>query len=71
MKVSLRSTLGNSEGDVLRDVDNLGIKNDFLLVRAGYIGNIDLESAVRAFTVKRKKDSSLLMECLVAPRAVV
>lgn len=71
MEVRIRSTLASAEGDVLRELDNVPLQGDFLLVRAGYMGNIDLDSAVKAFTVRRKKDPSLLMDCLVAPRSVV
>lgn len=69
MSIRIRQTQATSEGDVMREVDGLAIAGDWLLVKAGYIGNLDLETAVTEFTAKRKKDPSLLMDCVVASRA--
>ena len=67
MEIVLRSTSATTQGDVLREVDALGLAADFLLVRAGYIGNLHLAQLVKRFTQKRKKDPGLAMECLLAP----
>lgn len=69
MSIRIRQTQAITEGDVMREVDSLALTGDWLLVKAGYIGNLNLEQAVTDFTAKRKKDPSLLMECLVASRA--
>lgn len=53
----------------MREVDGLALAGDWLLVKAGYIGNLDLETAVTEFTARRKKDPSLLMDCVVTSRA--
>lgn len=69
MSIRIRQTQAVSEGDVMREVDGLALTGDWLLVKAGYIGNLDLEKAVTDFTAKRKKDPSLLMDCIVTSRA--
>ena len=69
MKIRIRSTQAYTEGDVMREVDGFGITGNWLLVKAGYIGNLNLEQAVNDFTVKRKKDPGLLMDCVLAPRS--
>lgn len=69
MSIRIRQTQAISEGDVMREIDSLAIAGDWLLVKAGYIGNLDLETAVTDFTAKRKKDPSLLMDCIVTSRA--
>lgn len=61
--------MAGTEGDVIREVDGLALTGDYLLVRAGFVGNLDLEKAVEDFTARRKKDPGLLMECLVSPRS--
>jgi translation initiation factor eIF-2B subunit epsilon len=63
--VILRATSALSAGDVLREADSLPLAGDFLLVRAGYVGNLDLQQAVNDFAEKRRKDNGLVMECLV------
>ncbi|KAI5474655.1 hypothetical protein MNV49_002699 [Pseudohyphozyma bogoriensis] len=70
--VVLRPTTASTPGDVLREVDGLGILSpaDFLVVQAGYVGNVDLAGKVAEFTKKRKEDPYLLMSCVVAPRKV-
>lgn len=52
----------------MREVDGLALPGDWLLVKAGYMGNIDLAKVVNDFTAKRKRDPGLLMECVVAPK---
>lgn len=54
----------------MREVDSLGIlaPADFLVVQAGYVGNIDLAEKVKEFTERRKVDPTLAMSCVVAPR---
>lgn len=66
MEVHIRYTDAGSQGDVLRDADGLKITADFLLVQAGYIGNLDLQSAHERFAEKRKADPNLVMDCLLA-----
>lgn len=68
--VVLRPTQASTPGDVLREVDSLGIlaPTDFLVVQAGYVGNVNLEEKVKEFTERRVRESSLAMSCLVAPR---
>lgn len=68
MNIRLRTTMASTEGDVMREVDSLALPGDWLLVRAGYIGNLDLARAVTDFTARRKKTPGLLMECLVCRR---
>ncbi|KAK9898669.1 hypothetical protein P389DRAFT_178044 [Cystobasidium minutum MCA 4210] len=68
MTIRIKQTQAISEGDVMREVDGLALAGDWLLVKAGYIGNLELETAVTDFTAKRKKDPSLLMECIVTSR---
>lgn len=57
---------------MLREVDSLGIlaPADFLVVQVGYVGNIDLAGKVEEFGERRKKDPTLAMSCVVAPRTV-
>lgn len=68
--IVLRPTQAMTPGDVLREVDSLGIlaPTDFLVVQAGYVGNVDLKQKVAEFTERRKSESSLSMSCVVAPR---
>jgi translation initiation factor eIF-2B subunit epsilon len=67
MDVHIRYTDGNSQGDVLRDADQLKITANFLLVQVGYLGNLDLRVAHERFAAKRKADPNLVMDCLLAP----
>jgi translation initiation factor eIF-2B subunit epsilon len=66
-EVILRATAALSPGDVLREADSLPLAGDFLLVRAGYVGNLDLQQAVNNFAEKRRRDNGLVMDCLVRP----
>ena len=52
----------------MREVDGLSLPGDWILAKAGYIGNLDLEKAVESFTARRKKEPELIMECVVAQR---
>ena len=70
MQIILRSTTATSHGDVMREVDALQLKVNFYLVHVGYIGNLDLTAAMETFAKKRKADSGLVMDCLVAPSSV-
>ena len=69
MTIRVRSTQAYTEGDVIREVDSLALTGDWLLVRAGYLGNLNLEQNVADFKAKRKRDPGLLMDCIVAPRS--
>lgn len=54
---------------MLREVDSLQIlaPADYLVVQAGYVGNVDLAEKVKEFAERRKKDPSMTMSCVVAP----
>lgn len=52
----------------MREVDGLSLPGDWILAKAGYIGNLDLEKAVQDFSARRKKEPELIMECIVAQR---
>lgn len=67
MNIRIRQTLGSTEGEVMREVDALALPGDWLLVKSGYMGNIDLGKAVANFTAKRKRDPNLVMDCLLGP----
>lgn len=64
--IILKSTLSHSQGDIMQEVDALQLKTDFLLLRVGYVGNLDLAQALSRFAEKRSKDPHLIMDCLVA-----
>ncbi|KAK4051858.1 translation initiation factor eIF-2B epsilon subunit, GEF [Microbotryomycetes sp. JL201] len=71
LKIVLRPTRAATPGDVLREVDSLQIlaPADYLVVQAGYVGNIDLQQKVNEFTERRKADPTMTMSCVVAPIA--
>jgi translation initiation factor eIF-2B subunit epsilon len=54
----------------MREVDSLQIlaPADFLVVQAGYVGNVDLGAKVKEFTERRLAKPTLSMSCVVAPR---
>lgn len=70
ISITLRPTTALTPGDVLREVDGLGIlaPADFLVVQAGYVGNILLAEKVKEFTTWRKEDPTVCMSCVVTPR---
>lgn len=72
LSVIVRPTAATTPGDILREVDGLGILApvDYLVVQAGYVGNIDLKAKVDAFTQRRLADPTMTMDCIVAPRQV-
>jgi translation initiation factor eIF-2B subunit epsilon len=72
LSIVVRPTTAPTPGDILREVDGLGILApvDYLVVQAGYVGNIDLKEKVEEFTAKRVADPSLTMSCVVSPRQV-
>lgn len=65
--VTLKQTASVTEGDVLREADALELKSNFLLLRAGYLGNVDLARALKEFAVKRKADPNLVLDSLLVP----
>ncbi|GAA5877759.1 hypothetical protein JCM16303_000227 [Sporobolomyces ruberrimus] len=69
LSIIVRPTKALTPGDVLREVDSLSIlsPSDYLVVQAGYVGNVDLKSKVDEFGERRKADQSLTMSCLVSP----
>lgn len=69
LSIILRPTKAATPGDVLREVDSLQIlaPADYLVVQAGYVGNVDLAQKVKDFAERRKKDPSMTMSCVVAP----
>ncbi|KAM0788374.1 hypothetical protein ACM66B_001514 [Microbotryomycetes sp. NB124-2] len=69
LKIVLRPTKAATPGDVLREVDSLQIlaPADYLVVQAGYVGNVDLQQKVKEFTERRKQDPTMTMSCVVAP----
>lgn len=66
----LKQTGSVTEGDVLREADALELKTNFVLLRAGYIGNLDLQRALKEFANKRKRDANLVLDSLLMPAAV-
>lgn len=72
LNIIVRPTKSVTPGEVLRELDKLGILGpvDYLVVQAGYVGNLFLKDKVDEFTVRRKADPSLTMSCVVAPRQV-
>ncbi|GAA5860000.1 hypothetical protein JCM8547_003052 [Rhodosporidiobolus lusitaniae] len=71
LQILVRPTKALTPGDVLRECDSLSILSpaDYLVVQAGYVGNVDLKQKVQEFTERRKKDQSLTMSCIVKPVA--
>ncbi|GAA5949819.1 hypothetical protein JCM21900_004211 [Sporobolomyces salmonicolor] len=69
LSIVIRPTKALTPGDVMREVDGLSIlaPADYLVVQAGYVGNVDLGQKVKEFTERRKADPSLSMSCVVAP----
>ncbi|GAA5923079.1 hypothetical protein JCM1841_000307, partial [Sporobolomyces salmonicolor] len=69
LSIVIRPTKALTPGDVMREVDGLSIlaPADYLVVQAGYVGNVDLGQKVKDFTERRKADPSLSMSCVVAP----
>ncbi|GAA5909439.1 hypothetical protein JCM5296_000571 [Sporobolomyces johnsonii] len=69
LSIVVRPTKALTPGDVMREVDGLSIlaPADYLVVQAGYVGNVDLGQKVKDFTERRKADPSLSMSCVVAP----
>lgn len=69
LSIVLRPTKAATPGDVLREVDSLQIlaPADFLVVQAGYVGNVDLAQKVKDFAERRKADPNMTMSCVVAP----
>ncbi|GAA5976485.1 hypothetical protein JCM10908_005516 [Rhodotorula pacifica] len=69
MSIVVRPTKALTPGDVLREVDSLQVlaPADYLVVQAGYVGNIDLKEKVQEFTERRLKDPNLSMSCIVRP----
>lgn len=69
MTIVVRPTKALTPGDVLREVDSLQIlaPADYLVVQAGYVGNVDLKEKVQEFTDRRVKDPNLSMSCIVRP----
>lgn len=68
MSVTTRSTNAASPGDVMREVDALGIlaPTEFLVVQAGYVGSIDLKDQVERFRARRTKDPNLVLSAIVS-----
>lgn len=57
-----------SVGDAMRELDNAKIiKNDFLLVHADGVGNLDLEEIVRIHKERRKVDKDAIMTLCTMP----
>ncbi|KAL8287047.1 hypothetical protein RQP46_004053 [Phenoliferia psychrophenolica] len=71
LSIVLRPTTALTPGDVLREVDSLQIlaPADFLVVQAGYVGNVGLGNLVRDFGLRRARDPDLVMSCVVAQTA--
>ncbi|GAA5905565.1 translation initiation factor eIF2B catalytic subunit epsilon [Sporobolomyces salmoneus] len=69
LSIVVRPTKALTPGDVLREVDSLSIlsPSDYLVVQAGYVGNVDLKAKVEEFGERKKADPSLTMSCLVSP----
>ncbi|SGY47010.1 BQ5605_C001g00486 [Microbotryum silenes-dioicae] len=67
--IVVRPTKAATPGDVLREVDSLQIlaPADFLIVQAGYVGNLNLKAKVTQFAARRKADPNMCMSCVVAP----
>ncbi|GAA6000458.1 hypothetical protein JCM10207_008020 [Rhodosporidiobolus poonsookiae] len=71
LQIIVRPTKGLTPGDVMRECDSLSILSpaDYLVVQAGYVGNVNLREKVDEFTERRKKDPNLTMSCIVKPIA--
>ncbi|BGP38404.1 translation initiation factor eIF-2B epsilon subunit, GEF [Rhodotorula kratochvilovae] len=71
IQIVVRPTKALTPGDVLREVDGLQIlaPTDYLVVQAGFVGNVDLKAKTTEFTERRKVDPSLSMSCIVKPIA--
>ncbi|POY72520.1 hypothetical protein BMF94_4346 [Rhodotorula taiwanensis] len=71
MSITVRPTKAHTPGDVLREVDSLQIlaPADYLVVQAGYVGNVNLKEKVDEFTSRRLQDPNLSMSCIVRPIA--
>ncbi|TNY22364.1 hypothetical protein DMC30DRAFT_392369 [Rhodotorula diobovata] len=69
ISIVVRPTKALTPGDVLREVDGLQIlaPADYLVVQAGFLGNVDLKDKAHEFTERRKADPSLTMSCIVRP----
>ncbi|GAA5887270.1 hypothetical protein JCM6882_002469 [Rhodosporidiobolus microsporus] len=69
LHIIVRPTKGLTPGDVMRECDSLSILSpaDYLVVQAGYVGNVDLKQKVAEFTERRKKDPNMTMSCIVKP----
>ncbi|GAA5939733.1 translation initiation factor eIF2B catalytic subunit epsilon [Sporobolomyces koalae] len=69
LSIVVRPTKALTPGDVLREVDSLQIlsPSDYLVVQAGYVGNVDLKHRVEEFAQRKKADPNLTMSCLVSP----
>ncbi|KAK4703891.1 translation initiation factor eIF-2B subunit epsilon, partial [Phenoliferia sp. Uapishka_3] len=70
LSITVRPTTALTPGDVLREVDSLQIlaPADFIVVQAGYVGNINLADLVKEFGERRSRDPYLVMSCVVAKR---
>ncbi|KAM0754479.1 hypothetical protein T439DRAFT_309262 [Meredithblackwellia eburnea MCA 4105] len=71
LTLTLRPFQGQTPGDVLREVDGLQLlaPTDFLVVQAGYLGNVALEELVKDFSARRVRDKDLVLGCGVAKRS--
>ncbi|GAA5998409.1 translation initiation factor eIF2B catalytic subunit epsilon [Rhodotorula paludigena] len=71
LTIVVRPTKALTPGDVMREVDGLQIlaPTDYLVVQAGFLGNVDLKQKVQEFGARRQKDPSLSMSCIVKPIA--
>ncbi|GAA6059328.1 hypothetical protein JCM10212_005908 [Sporobolomyces blumeae] len=69
LSIVVRPTKALTPGDVMREVDGLSLlaPTDYLVVQAGYVGNIELKDKVEEFTQRRLADPSLSMSCIVSP----
>ncbi|GAA5924014.1 hypothetical protein JCM10213_004472 [Rhodosporidiobolus nylandii] len=69
LHVIVRPTKALTPGDVMRECDSLSILSpaDYLVVQAGYVGNVDLKQKVQEFTERRKQDPNMSMSCIVKP----
>lgn len=66
-QLQFKQTASITEGDVLREADALELKHNFLLIRVGYLGNLDLAKLLRDFAAKRKQDSNLVLDSVLMP----
>ncbi|GAA5976582.1 hypothetical protein JCM11641_001346 [Rhodosporidiobolus odoratus] len=71
LQIIVRPTKGLTPGDVMRECDSLSILSpaDYLVVQAGYVGNVNLKQKVEEFGQRRKADPNLSMSCIVKPIA--